>query len=230
MPMKNKLSASEPSNSQRGPRRVRAGARLRFAHGRTPGNGSGSNTVAGRSVLAAATDWPSMLAVEAGDADGESEQRAAGERGHARPGRRELPVEQHRRQSPERLLLARQWAGQSRRKAGERGVVDLYGLSMTDQRGIEPARFLEQVAGVGVACDQPFDRGALVRRPARRIGTVAVEKGLQQLDVHHASPRRSGSLGRGAGSACRASAKSPPPKRWYRVSRPPAHCSAPRCR
>ena len=49
-------------------------------------------------------------AVKPGDTDVESKRGAAGQRRHARPGRRELPVEQHGWQAPERLLLSRQRA------------------------------------------------------------------------------------------------------------------------
>ena len=113
-PTKNRLSASEPSSSQRDEPRVIAGAYWAMVMGVLRSAASGSNTIEPRSVrLATANGAPRAVevAVEPGDADDEAERGAAGERRDARPGRRELPVEQDARQAPQRHLLPRQRAG-----------------------------------------------------------------------------------------------------------------------
>ena len=96
-PTKNRLSASEPSSSQREEPRVMAGAnwarvmdvlrsalraRTRSSRGRAAGD---------RERCVGDVE----VAVEPGQSDDEAERGAAGEGGDARPGRRELPVEQH---------------------------------------------------------------------------------------------------------------------------------------
>ena len=128
MPTKNRLSASEPSSSQREEPRCIAGAAWATLMAALPSTRSGSNTIEpmhrDRRHRKAATLGPSKRRSSAGDADDEAERGAAGERRHARPGRRELPVEQHGRQAPQAAAFCRrQRSAQPLEHALDRGVV-----------------------------------------------------------------------------------------------------------
>ena len=97
-PTKNRLSASEPSSSQREePRDDRSGRIGRWSWPRS-GQRLRARTRSGRDrrrCRRVGASPPVEMAVDAGDADDKAERSATGERRHARPGRREFPVEQH---------------------------------------------------------------------------------------------------------------------------------------
>ena len=71
-------------------------------------------------------------------------------RGDARPGRRELPVEQHVRQPPERRLLPRQRAGEAREHALDRHVVGRRRLGAALERGIEKVIFVHLTSSLSI--------------------------------------------------------------------------------